>query len=475
MLLARSLIAAICLMALRVEAMEHVWLIGGGSNRDDSQAQIEQNVIWTAQVLRTLLGERQLHIYFTDGHDQGADTVESRPDVDSRLEPLARVYEHRSSAAYLYRNHRVQGVEGGTDRGVLVPRLEKSFRQLQPGDQALLFFHGHGSKPDREKAEHRIWLWNNTWLGVRHVEQLLSLAPAGVTVRMMFMQCYAGGFARAVQMYDGSRCGFFSTSAELTSEGCSPMTDAGGYRDYTTYFLAALAGRTRNGQPLPRNPDLNRDGRVSPFEAHLYVFAESRGTDIPVSTSEDFLEQWSRRAPSTYSEQAWQRLPRNIYGDLARDLARKNGIAENMIFGEIWKRREPASTGRDAEREQMIRSGRIKRFRAEIAQDIEKQSPGAGEQVRQIGTVEGRLAEIAAGIQAHARYPELVSLQKREQAYWQEASRSQERAFQLERLGRVWQLAHWLHHFESDATEAEKTRYRKLFQCETLPLGQRNP
>lgn len=475
MLLTRGLIVAVCLCALRAEAMEHVWLIGGGQNRDNSQVQIEQNVIWTSQVLRTLLGERQLHIYFTDGRDPGEDIVELRPDVDPRLEPLVRVYERRSFEAYLYRNHRVPGVEGGTDRGSLVPQLENSLRKLRSGDQALLVFYGHGSKPDREMAEHRIWLWNNTWLGVRHIEDILSQAPVGVTVRLMFLQCYSGGFSRAVQMHDGSRCGFFSTSAELQSEGCSLMNDPGDYRDYATYFLAALTGWTRGNQPLPRNPDLNRDGRVSPFEAHLYVFAESRGTDIPVSSSEDFLEQWSRRGMSTYTDRDWQQLPRNIYGNIARDLAHKHGIAGDSLFGEIWKRREASSMQRDAEREQMIRSGRIKRLRAEIALDVEKRSPGAGERVRQFGISGGRLAEIATWIRAHARYSELVSLQNHEQAYWQQAIRSQERDAQLDRLSRVWQLAHWLRHLESDATEGEKSRYRKLLQCETLPLGQRNP
>jgi len=74
-------------------ATDHVWLIGGGGDLESSQAQIEANVIWARDVLQGLPGERELHVYFTDGDDPTKDVKEwHRPaDTPASLQPLARV------------------------------------------------------------------------------------------------------------------------------------------------------------------------------------------------------------------------------------------------------------------------------------------------------------------------------------------------------------------------------------------------
>ena len=95
-------------------------------------------------------------------------------------------------------------------------------------------------------------------------------------VRFVFTQCYAGAFARLAPGPDGNRCGFLAESEDREAEGCAAGVDAGDYRDYTTYFFAALSGRTRLGGLLPVNPDLDGDGQVSLYEAHLVCVACGR-------------------------------------------------------------------------------------------------------------------------------------------------------------------------------------------------------
>jgi hypothetical protein len=170
-------------------ANDHVWMIGGGPNRNSSEVQIEQNVIWVSRVLRELPGKPRVDVYFTDGLATGDDVKEQRAAREAWREPLSRVFAEVPATAMAYRNHRVPDVAGGTERSQLVPQLEKSIRHMAPADQGLLVFHGHGSKPDREQNEHRMGLWNNTWLSVRDMEQLVAQAPAGSTVRAVFAQC----------------------------------------------------------------------------------------------------------------------------------------------------------------------------------------------------------------------------------------------------------------------------------------------
>src|SRR5690606_26698794 len=89
-----------------------------------------------------------------------------------------------------------------------------------------------------------------------------------------------------------NHCGFFAVDERTEAEGCTPGIDAGDYRDYATYFIAALAGRSRVDEPLTAQPDRNGDGKVSLNEAHAYAYTEGFSTDIPRSTSDYFLELW---------------------------------------------------------------------------------------------------------------------------------------------------------------------------------------
>jgi hypothetical protein len=89
------------------------------------------------------------------------------------------------------------------------------------------------------------------------------------------------------------RCGFFATWSDRLAAGCTPDTAEADYKDYTTYFFAALSGRTRTGQLLAP-PDYDHDGRTSLAEAHAYVMLTSDTIDLPVRTSDVLLRQFSK-------------------------------------------------------------------------------------------------------------------------------------------------------------------------------------
>ncbi|OGI41254.1 MAG: hypothetical protein A2140_09450 [Candidatus Muproteobacteria bacterium RBG_16_62_13] len=464
-------------------ADEHVWLIGGGNNVRSSEAQIEQNVIWAARTLQSLPGRRRLHLYFTDGHDPGHDIKEIIPARDPALEPLSRLYEFGRRHMVITRNHRVPGVIGGTARDQLEPALERDFRALRAGDRLLLVFNGHGTPAKRGFEQHRLWLWKNTWLEVRDLERLLSQVPDGVSARFVLTQCYAGGFARLVhpraantlELTTGERCGFMASADDQPAEGCSASVDVGQYRDYSTYFFAALAGRARDGGPLLRSPDLDRDGKVSPYEAHLYAMVAAFSADVPRSTSEDFLDRWQQGLFRWRGRGHDVVQTGNVYGRLVVELARRAELdLQSDSFEQQWLQ------------QRVIESQRVRRYRlelkrlerqiadvqAKIIRDVEKDYPGLRPQAEKMGlSVPARVRAAIVRIRRHPQYRLLVEIQDREDAGELKLLDHQRRLARLERIERLRKLSLWLHHFESTASEPEKTAYRRLLNCEKRPLG----
>jgi hypothetical protein len=115
------------------------------------------------------------------------------------------------------------------------------------------------------------------------------------------VQCYAGGFSHSIfheadtdkGLADRPRCGFFSQVHDRVAAGCTPDVDEANYQEYSSFFWAALAGRTRLGAPVPRI-DFDGNGVTSLDEAHAYAVIESDTVDIPLRTSDAFLQKYSR-------------------------------------------------------------------------------------------------------------------------------------------------------------------------------------
>ncbi len=480
---AGSLLAILLVLATAAGADEHVWLIGGGNNRLHSEAQIEQNVIWAAKTLRALPGHRRMHLYFTDGHDPGYDIKEILPARDAILEPLSRLYEHGRRHTIILRNHRVPGVQDGTARGILQPALEKDFRRLRAGDRLLLVFNGHGTPARRGHEQHRLWLWNDTWFEVSDLERLFSLVPEGVTTRFVLTQCYSGGFARLIHaraedsltLARGERCGFMASAADQPAEGCSASIDVDRYRDYSTYFFAALAGRARDGGPLLRRPDVDGDGRVTPYDAHLYAMAVAYSADVPRSTSEDFLERWQSGLIRWTGPGRDVLRTDNIYGALARDLARRAELDTGSgTFEQQWIRQRQADwqVMREYRRDLRRLDRHIRVLRGKIVRDVEAQHPGLRQKAETLGaTVPAAMRAAIDRIRRHPQYPELVASQDREDAVGLKLLDHERRLARLDRIERLRKLSLWLQRFETTASDEEKAAYRRLLTCEKRPLG----
>jgi hypothetical protein len=463
-------------------AADHVWIIGGGNDPDNSQAQIEFNVNWVMQVLRARPAPPTTHVYYTDGDAPGKDVKWLRPvaETGANLQPLARVFGAHEANREQYRNHDIRQVAGGTQADVLTERLAPELVALRPGDRALILYNGHGLRDARDAAGNTLRLWKDTRLSVREFAALLDRVDPQVPVRFIFTQCYSGGFARLIRpkaedvtaLAAGNRCGFFAESEDRQSEGCSASINIGDYRDYTTYFFAALHGRTRMGERIDDNADLDGDGVVTLHEAHLYVLKEARNADLPRATSEVYLERWQPwylRWFDTGDE------PDNVYGRLARELARDIGLPDSgkALAATLRQRRAEQEARLKAWRnEQDLLRPQSEALQKQLQQELARRWP----EVRHPYTLNFKqflardLDAAQKFILAQPTYPELAAKQDRVTALDTEILHTDRTATQLDRVRRLRQLARLLDQFERHASAQERADYHRLSACEKLPL-----
>ena len=86
---------------------------------------------------------------------------------------------------------------------------------------------------------------------VKEFVGLLDKLSPKVQVVLFMVQCHSGGFWDVIfkgadvgpVLAEATRCGFFATWSDRLAAGCTPDTAEENYKDYTTYFFAALSGQ----------------------------------------------------------------------------------------------------------------------------------------------------------------------------------------------------------------------------------------
>lgn len=294
-----SLLVMACGVA---EARDYFLTIGGGYSPTGNQVSLEKNV----QFFERLLFEQGLtgiphDVYFSDGDSPQRDLQFHDPDFEvpkvNRL--LAQIYGKEDGLAHQYRTHALQNVRGGSNRKNLTRWFQEVGSKLESGDRLLIYLTGHGGKGKPIKNPH-FYMWNGERMPVKDFVSQLDELPQGVSVVTVMVQCYSGGFANMVfeegdeenGLADASRCGFFATVKDRVAAGCTPDISEEDYHEYSTYFWAAVGGKTRIGEPIDK-PDYDQDGEVSFLEAHAYALLTSPTIDISLKTSDVFLRTYS--------------------------------------------------------------------------------------------------------------------------------------------------------------------------------------
>ena len=218
-----------------------------------------------------------IHLFSADGPNPAADLAERDPEVDDFW-----LIEGTPLASLLNPQRLVNTTWGGVDlRPARVRELRRWFtaarKRLEPGDTLLVFVTDHGTRNAEDPNNGQITLWDQS-LSVLEFRALLAHLRPGVRVVTIMSQCFSGAFASAMRPLDGSLptgdvCGFFASTADRPAYGCYPE---GRDRDRIGHAFAFIDALGRHS---------------SPAEAHTAVLLNDATPDVPIRTSDVFLER----------------------------------------------------------------------------------------------------------------------------------------------------------------------------------------
>lgn len=463
------------------QGKDYFFLVGGGNNPENSQVQIEINVKWIENILQAKgLAPR---VFFTDGQAPDPDVVtRKKPDNNTAtaLEPLTRVLGEYGDNYLRYRNNQLKNIEGSTNANKLKTWLKEAFMAMSPGDRVFFIYQGHGSwaKDHRGNA---LKLWNNTHLSVNEFQALLKSLDAGVQFRFFFPQCYSGAFLSLADArtftYQNSkqavRCGFTAVSANKKSEGCTVSIDEGDYRDYSTYFFAALDGKTRLGKPLSHSPDRDGDGKVSLHEAHLYSLDNAYSTDLSRSTSEAFLEQWQPWYLKWKADMS--AIPDNLFGERVRRIAANNGYPRERqaLIKALFKHRNQLTNQVNSLHvKQAALQSRVTRLKEKLKAGLLSHWPEASlEYTSSFKTfMDTQMNSALSWIKAQKGYRELVMAQDRNASLEKASLDLLRKHTQIDKIFRMIRLSRILKQLKTYGSKDEIDTYQSLLACEDNPL-----
>jgi len=470
-----GLATLLCLSTVSIA--DEALLVGGGYATWRSEAQIELNVSWVRDVLRQ--AGIPVTTWFTDGEAAGADvmTLRTADAATDPLDALSSVFGDRRQARTTYAENSLGDLAGGTQRDTLLPALQQ--RLDENGEPLLLVYNGHGTQSPDSPAGVSLELWGQSALTVDELHTLAGGRTA--PLRWIFTQCYSGGFHRlafadphsGLELAQGQRCGFTSESAYRLAEGCSASIELGDYRDYTTFFFAALSGRERDGRIVDSDPDTDADGVTTPREAHLYTLRHAYSSDLSRSTSEDWLDAWQpwylRWLPPP------RHVPTNEYAELYRDIASRLDIVldENTPI----RLREQLARYRDdvqaLHEERVALRERERGLRERIRAELLPRWPALlGPYTAAYASLarNGDLERIAADISAMPTFDELQRTQAEDDALDARFVDSERAAVQRLKLLRMRRLALLKDQLARHGDAQDRDRYERLVSCEAQPL-----
>ncbi len=266
----------------RVEAL----LINGGGRPAVNYQSHLLHVRALVQVLRHAgVPDRRITILSGDGADPAADLAlrDPQPEQDYWLVEGTRL----GGAFRTPTTFESSAVPGFVLRPATKVEVQRWFAaaglRLRGGDTLLLYVTDHGTKNAADTRDNRITLWGKgEGLSVSELREQLSRLDSGVRVVMLMSQCYSGSFAGlawrdAGGLPSGDVCGYFSTTPERPSYGCYPENK----------------GLDNVGHSFDLLEELGASGSFR--NAHLRVLQHDMTPDVPLRTSDVFVEELLRK------------------------------------------------------------------------------------------------------------------------------------------------------------------------------------
>lgn len=359
-------------------AKDYVLTIGGGYSPMGNQISLEKNILFFQRLLAEKKPDIASHeIFFADGDSAGRDLQYADPEGVPKLNRLlAEILGSENYLDFAYRSHRIPEVHGASSKENIDRWFDEVGARMQPGDRLILYVTAHGgrSKTKKKPYDTTIYLWNNKYIKVSELVERLDKLPEGVSVVTVMVQCHAGGFAHLIfeqgdatkDVSPRDRCGFFATLHSRQAAGCTADIEEENYHEYSSFFWAALGGKTRTGEPIDM-PDYNGDGRVSFEEGHGYTLITSDTIDIPIKTSGEMLRAVVKKIDKEKQKSAeWHSADSPYEKLLALATPTETAVVEALSNQLELKGSDRAKQSRDAakaiakRRSELAKSSRVK-------------------------------------------------------------------------------------------------------------------
>lgn len=290
----KILLPLACVLPALIQADDRFLLVGGGPNPQNSQFSIESNVLWFDHLAKA--GQfSHTQTLFGSGANHPAEIQYVSENLPS-LGALGVIFDNRNQEKFAYRASLLDSskTESATSEEVS-KTVESELSSLAAEDSLFLIFSGHGGRTNTAKDNY-LHLWGNSQLSVGQLHTTVQSNLSEGSFRFVLPQCFSGDFTslsysnlKDKKGVTGAVCGFTSVSQWDYAEGCTASVNTEDYRDYASLLMQSVVGENRQGNPAPKAWDLNKDGKTSLYEAHLFTVAMSETADIPRSTSEQYL------------------------------------------------------------------------------------------------------------------------------------------------------------------------------------------
>jgi hypothetical protein len=294
----------------------HALLVGGGPDKDNNTAQIEEHLRFVTSLVPPSPGRMVL---FADGKSSSRDLLYTD---SSRLTPGQRALDvllpNDDLGAKVLTRAPMLGAT--LDGASTLPFIDRALRRLaalsgRNSPPVLLYFAGHGSQDDDKDKSSLYDLWDDEDLDPPTLLREIGALPPRVPVVLVMAQCFSGGFGNilfkkgnpALPLNDRAIIGFFASESDREAAGCGTDTNSPLYQDFSSYFFGALSGRDKLGHRID-GADFNGDGRVTCHEAWCYALIHDESIDTPVCTSLIFLRRFSEVPDSVIYSTPWHAL-----------------------------------------------------------------------------------------------------------------------------------------------------------------------
>lgn len=269
-------------LALPAESSNAIIVFGGGWGAEGTQASIESHVVSLVKAFE----DREPRVLFASGDPTIRDVQIPAAAGDETSNLLGLVFDRRDHLQVGYRSAKVP-------HATLASKLQflEALRATAKRSSTVVFGVGHGS-PATESESAAIELWGpDDGITVEELAKHLDATPRSGPIAFVLGHCHSGAFADVIYkegkaqnaIASPARCVFAAVPRDRQAAGCTPDVGDPDARAYMALIAEAFA--------KPGVADLDQNGKTSLAEAHAYARIHDRTVDVPVATSDVFLEK----------------------------------------------------------------------------------------------------------------------------------------------------------------------------------------